>query len=145
MTEDNPTAPITASLVSNETDRLKVLPALFGSRHMRGEALVYAVTRRFSSDYEGGHWNYYTLSNGGYYLAPDLGDMKLNFRVPTNGFEGELSPDATGIVSTLFALGDLMQEVELEPEFKLLMENHYSLKIFAGEHPEYKGIFAAID
>jgi len=135
---------VTAEIISNENDRLKVLPALFGNHYLQGEALVYTVTRKHTAEYEGGYWNYYALSNGGYYLAPDLGDEPLTISVPGNSFKGELSPDATGIVSTLFALGILMQEVETD-EHPHLVEQYDRLKEFACEHPEYKAILEAID
>jgi hypothetical protein len=45
------------------------------------------------------------LSDGGFYMAPDLADRLEE--VDGNGFRGELSADAAGIVATPFALGQL--------------------------------------
>lgn len=81
--------PVTASLVA-EAQRLDFLPAYFGPRlMMRGEALVYAWLRRLCERYSGAYWHYYTLSDGGFYMAPDLAD-RLEIEVDGNGFRGEL-------------------------------------------------------
>ena len=76
--------PVTASLVA-EAQRLDFLPAYFGPRlMMRGEALVYAWLRRLCERYNGAYWHYYTLSDGGFYMAPDLAD-RLEIEVDGNG------------------------------------------------------------
>ena len=60
--------PVTAALVDDE-HRLDFLPTYFGPRlMMRGEALVYGWMRRLAESYNGGFWNYYTLTNGGFYM-----------------------------------------------------------------------------
>jgi hypothetical protein len=104
MNDTQANQPVTASLVASNR-RLTFLPTYFGPRlMMRGESLVYAWLRRLSEDYNGGFWNYYELSNGGFYLAPEL-TGRLCLEVDGNGYSGELSADAAGIVATLFALG----------------------------------------
>ncbi len=61
---------ITAQQVE-ETARMDFLPTVFGSRlMMHGEAQVYAWMRKLSADYKGGFWQFYNLSNGGFYMAP---------------------------------------------------------------------------
>lgn len=88
--------PITASLVA-ESQRLDFLTTYFGPRlMMRGEALVYAWLRRLCERYNGAYWHYYTLSDGGFYLAPNLCE-RLEIEVDGNGFRGELSAAAAGI------------------------------------------------
>lgn len=83
--------PVTASLVA-EAQRLDFLPAYFGPRlMMRGEALVYAWLRRLCERYSGAYWHYYTLSDGGFYMAPDLAD-RLEIEVDGNGFEASCRP-----------------------------------------------------
>jgi hypothetical protein len=34
------------------------------------EPVVFAIARTLSSDYTGGSWDFYALSNGGFYMAP---------------------------------------------------------------------------
>lgn len=131
---------ITATLVP-DANRLEFLPAMFGTRlMMRGEALVYGWMRRLCKDYQGGYFNFYTPSNGGGYLA--LAQVQpVQIDVDSNGFSGEMSADAAGIVATLFALCQLSNETEQEG----IVELYHALRDFAGEHKEAALIFGAID
>jgi hypothetical protein len=56
---------------------------------LKGEALVYGWLEQLSEDYTGGFWDFYTLSNGGFYMAPS-GDKRFDIDVSGNGFTGEL-------------------------------------------------------
>lgn len=135
---------VTASLVP-DNNRLFFLPSYFGPRlMMRGETLVYAWLDRLSQDYNGGYWHYYTLSNGGFYMAPKLSDP-LCLEVDGNGFSGELSADAAGIVATLFALGQLAAEVEGTDAADDVINSYHFLREFVDGHAEAGPIFRAID
>ncbi|MBV6831306.1 antirestriction protein [Xanthomonas euvesicatoria] len=136
--------PVTASLVA-EAQRLDFLPAHFGPRlMMRGEALVYGWLRRLCERYTGAYWHYYTLSDGGFYMAPDLAGG-LEIEVDGNGFRGELSADAAGIVATLFALGQLAAETAGTEAADPLIDSYHALAAFATSHPEAAAIYRAID
>lgn len=143
MTQAQELAPVAASLVA-EGDRLSFLPAMFGRHFMMGEALVHNWLSRLSEDYNGGFWNYYTLSNGGFYMAP-TSDKVLRLIVAGNWFEGELSADAAGIVATLFGLCQLIGQIEGTDEANALIDRYYFLRDFAAEHGEAGLIFQAID
>jgi len=52
---------VTASLVSDDSQRLRMMPLMFGRHFVRGEALVSTWLRKLSDGYDGGVWNYYTL------------------------------------------------------------------------------------
>lgn len=138
-------APLAANLVA-ESDRLSFLPAFFGPRLMlRGEALVYGWLDTLSEDYNGGFWNYYTLTNGGFYMAPAT-DKRLRLEVDGNGFDGEMSADAAGIVATLFALGQLAAELQGSDVGDTLIDRYHFLRDFAANaHAEAGLILAAID
>jgi len=137
-------APLAANLVA-EGDRLDFLPAFFGPRlMMRGEALVFGWLDALSEDYNGGFWNFYTLTNGGFYMAP-AGDKRMRLEVDGNGFSGEMSADAAGIVATLFALGQLAAEAEGTDAGDVLIDRYHFLRDFAKTHAEAGVIFAAID
>lgn len=71
---------------------------------MCGELLVYVWLCWFSEDYNGGFWNYYELSNGGFYFVFELIGW-LCLEVDGNGYSGELLVDVVGIVVILFILG----------------------------------------
>jgi len=144
MNEIQEQVPVSASLVA-EDNRLDFLPTSFTPRlMMHGEALVYAWMDRLSEDYKGGYWHFYTLSNGGFYLAPAL-ESHMRVAVAGNWFEGELSADAAGIVATLFALCQLAADAQGTDAGDLLIDRYYFLRDFAAEHAEGPAIFRAID
>ncbi|MGR8998212.1 MAG: antirestriction protein [Gammaproteobacteria bacterium] len=66
---------------------------------------MYSITVNIADDYNGSYWEFYELSNGGFYMAP-RSDSKFNVSCE-NGFEGQLSADALGIVACLYAHSNL--------------------------------------
>jgi len=131
---------VTAIQVQDE-DRLNFLPDVFGDLLMlRGEALVYGWLRQLCAEYSGGFWQFYRLSNGGFYLAPERTD-RLRLTVAGNYFDGVMSADAAGIVATLFALGQLAGETREER----FIDAYHQLRAYACGHDEAASIFAAID
>ena len=97
-----------------------------------------------SEDYSGSYWHFYTLTNGGFYLAP-TSDKLMHISVEGNRFDGEMSADAAGIVATLFALGQLAGEVQGTDSGDVLIDRYYFLRDFALDHAEARLIFKAID
>src|SRR5699024_4959691 len=93
---------ITSTLVSDE-ERLNFLPRVMGKYYLKGESLVYAWMRKLCYSYDGGFWDFYELSNGGFFLAPST-DEQFILRLYE---EEKLSSTGSGIVVTLFALGQL--------------------------------------
>lgn len=136
--------PIVATKVAL-SDRLNFYPTFFGSRFMmRGEAYVMGYLGKFSDEYNGGYWDFYTLSNGGYYMAPSL-DTTLFLEISGNWFSGEMTDDAAGIVATLFALGQLAGECEGTALGDRFITLYHLLRDFAKEHKESSLILRAID
>lgn len=137
---------ITASVVP-DARRLDFLPSLFTpALMMRGESLAYAYMRAFCTDYDGGLWSFVELSNGGRYMHPDR--VRARLVVESNGFAGEMSGDAAGIVVTLFVLGHLAAEaVECDgAAAEGLTDLYFLLRAYAAEdHSEAAAIFGAID
>ncbi|WP_299945665.1 antirestriction protein [uncultured Microbulbifer sp.] len=134
---------IIASLVDDEV-RMNFLPACFGRRlMMKGEASVYSWMDKLCEDYNGGYWHFYTLSNGGFYMAPEVNEP-MRLQVVGNYFDGELSSDAAGIVTTLFAIQTIASRAKGADKDRLI-DRYYLLQNFASEHPESAAIFRAID
>lgn len=131
--------PITANLLPEES-RMGFLPPFFGQAMMIGEGLVYCWMRNLSEDYQGGYWDYFKLSNGGFYMAPRT-SKKFRVLVAGNYFEGELSADAAGIVATLYALCELANRTASDR----IVDLYHLLRDYASEHPDAGQIFAAID
>jgi len=135
---------VTATLIP-ENERFTFLPRYFGRKSfMLGEPLVYSWLDRLSEDYTGGFWNFYELSNGGFYLAP-AGDTMYRIEVEGNGYRGQVSADAAGIIATFFAVGQLAATVQDAAECGPLIDRYHHLLEFADSHPEGGAIFQAID
>jgi hypothetical protein len=132
--------PVTATLFAAE-ERLEFLPSLFGYKlMMRGEALIFDWMRSLSKSYDGGFWNYFKLSNGGFFMAPASTNF-YSVSCPGNQFEGVMSANAVGIVSTLFALGQLAAESESGS----IVDHYFLVLEYVEYHPERSLIFKAID
>lgn len=61
---------ITAELVP-EALRMDTADGMFGMRFpLKLEPAIYKFAEYLSSEYNSGYWDFFTLSNGGYYTAP---------------------------------------------------------------------------
>jgi hypothetical protein len=124
--------------------RLRFPPKYFGERlMMRAEAMIYGQAAALSRDYNGGLWEFYDLSNGGFYLAPIRAE-RFNVSVQGNDYEGEVGADAFGVIVTLFVLGSLcwIDNEELREKFS---DHYHQLRDYAKDHAEAGAIFRAID
>jgi hypothetical protein len=122
-----------------DDERLDTLPRHFGRYMMRVEDAIYTFLRELAQEYRGGYWHFYELSNGGFYMAPQLG--LLDLQVDGNGYAGRMSADAAGITACLFAFSHLSFQIQND----LISRHYYALRDFALEHAEARAIFAAID
>jgi hypothetical protein len=139
MNQAAETRSIVATLVP-EKRRMEITPRYFGRYMIRGENAVYAAMESLCDIYRGGSWDYVELSNGAFYMAPRT-DGPLPISCDGNGYTGEMSPDAAGIVATLFALNAMAWSTQDETFTRL----YYGLLDFVPIHPEARDIFAAID
>jgi hypothetical protein len=138
---DLATLPKPATLVP-ETRRLEFLPTLFGRKLMLlGEQTVYSFMSWLSPQaYTGGLWHFHEQGGQPLFLSPAT-DKCLRVSCETNGYQGEVTAEAAGIVATLFALSHL----SFQHESDVLSEAYMRLYAFAGDHPEAQEIFKAID
>ena len=125
-----------------EQRRETFLPTLFGRQHLIiAENTLYNLMGLLSPrDYGGGFWDFYEHEGKPLYLVPT---SRPCYRITceTNGYEGDVSADAAGIIATLFALSHLSFKYESD----LLAEGYSRLYAFAADHPEASEIFQAID
>ena len=103
------------------------------------ETVIYGLMRALCAEYSGGVWQFYDLSNGGCYLAPDRGTYALLY---PNGFRATLSADAAGLVASLHTFSHLAFKFENVEVFSYRFSQ---LREFALEHAEAKAILASID
>lgn len=89
-----------------EARRVALTASLFGLHFpLRLEPFIFSLAERLSPDYRGGFWHFYSLSNGGFYMAPQ---SESAFAVRCeNGFEGSMSADAFGLAVCLYAFSQL--------------------------------------
>ncbi len=136
---DNTSTTINAREIQRD-ERLQILPRHFGRHMLTVEYAVYAFMRKLADQYTGGYWNYFELSNGGFYMAP-AHETPFSICVEGNGFEGTMSAEAAGITACLFALSHLSFQIEHES----IAEHYHQLRDFALDHAEASLILAAID
>jgi hypothetical protein len=139
-TETNDSVPAIGARRVDESQRPRTLPRYFGDRMIKFESTVYDFMHRFAPDYLGGFWQFYDLSNGGFYMAPDRGTYRL--RVDSNGYEGDMSADAAGITVCLFTCSHLSFH---DARNDLFAERFHQLREFVTQHSEAAEILAAID
>lgn len=122
--------------------RMAFLPALFSPALMLiGERAVYQFMSWLApDDYTGGLWQFHERDGQPLFLSPAT-DKRFRLFCETNGYVGEVSAEAAGIIATLFALSRLSFRHEVDQ----LSEAYLRLYGFAGEHAEAGEIFKAID
>ena len=115
---------------------------LFGIHFpLKLEPTIFGMADRLALGYDGAYWQFYALSNGGFYMAPGTDAI---FDVSCeNGFEGKLSADALGITACLYAYSHLSFA---EDKFATACAQHYYLlRDFMMEHQEARVILRATD
>lgn len=77
-----------------------------------------------------------------FFVEPLTDATEASVLIPSNGYHGTLSPEAVGIVATLFVFNQLCFKY---PDSAAVDKMFYDLRSFASEHNEARKIFAAID
>ena len=133
------TPTMVAATVVPDSQRLDFLPRHFRNWTATFESAVYMHLRDLCADYTGSYWQFFDLSNGGCYMAPDLGQFPM---LAPNDYEGTVDADTAGIIATLYALSHLSFA---HPNAEVFAEHFHALREFALDHPSTEAIFAAID
>jgi len=126
-----------------ESRRSEHVGQLFGVQFaLQLEPFIYTITGRMAPDYKGGYWEFYKLSNGGFYMAP--GTDKTFTVSCDNFYRGKLSADALGIVACLYAYSHLSFG-RSEKIGRMYARHYHLLRQYMCEHPEVAEILGAID
>ncbi|MCW1828935.1 antirestriction protein [Enterobacter asburiae] len=136
---------LTATPVPDER-RVDFWPQHFGSipQWIILEPTVFAWMDRLCADYHGGIWNFYTLSNGGAFMAPEAdGDSSEPWSLfnAMNGNDAEMSAEAAGIAVCLMAYSHHACRTESDA----MTEHYYRLRDYALSHAECNAIMHIID
>lgn len=126
-----------------ETERMDFVDKLFGIKYvLKLEPTIFQFAEHLAApQYSGGYWQFYALSNAGFYMAPRTDTI---FSISSdNGFEGQMSADALGVTACLYAYSHLSFT---EGAFGETCAQHYHwLREYAMDHAEARAIIAAID
>lgn len=123
-----------------------VLPRFIGSKFLIFEQTIYGYTDHFVEDYSGGFWQFYELTNGGFYMSLDS-EKELTFENDDNYFSESVDADTMSIIINLYVYNHLSfkyyeSDVESAERFIRL----YSLLLeYAKQHQQASTIFRAID
>ncbi|EOZ0832275.1 antirestriction protein [Citrobacter freundii] len=145
MTDTTTEPTISATVVADE-QRIHFWPQYFGSipQWITLESRIFACMDRLCTNYHGGIWTFYTLNNGGAFMAPeadeDIEDKWALFN-SMNGNEAELTCEAAGIVACLMAYSHHACRTECD----VMTEHYYRLRDYALNHPECSAIMYLID
>lgn len=97
---------IVARLVTDDSERMRCLPDVAGEQCVLLEHTIYDMLRMMCAHHDGGLWDFFKLSNGGFYMAPEaMGEYRLVG--PGNGFEGGVSAKHFGLIATAMAYSHL--------------------------------------
>lgn len=130
------------STLVQEAERLDVADKHFGIHFpITIEPMIFQFASQLSPSYTGGYWHFYTLTNGGFFMAPDI-DERFDV-IADNGYSGKLSAEALGITACLYAFSNLSFGEGVFAE--TCAEHYHQLLDFAVMHPEAGEIRAAID
>ena len=127
----------------SDKQRIQHTADLFGIHYpLNIEPAVYSIASNIATEYNSAYWEFYSLSNSGFYMAPS---SDQHYQVSCeNGFEGKLSADALGITACLYAYSHL--SFTANPAFAEMCANHYHwLREYMLEHKEALNILSAID
>lgn len=125
-----------------DSERMAFLPAFFGKRLvMQGEAAIFGWMRRLVANYNGGFWEFFRLSNGGYLMAI-IQDKPVTASSETNGYSGVMSAEAASIAANLYAFSHLSFRFQDE---EVLSQRYRELYAYAVQHPEWPKIYGLID
>lgn len=138
---DNDSSAITCQRIA-DASRMQHTDTLFGLHFpLRLEPTIYDMAGRLASEYRGGYWEFYSLSNGGFFMAPrstTVFDVSCD-----NGFEGQMSAEALGITACLYAYSHLSFSDGAFAE--TCAQQYHLLRDYALDHAEARAIIAAID
>lgn len=134
------TTELTATVVSTKR-RMNVITRTFGDLGPIVENTIFSLMDQFCSDYKGGYWEYYQLTNGGFFMAPSDHEY-LRLDNPMNHASVDLSDEAAGIAICAMAYSHMLFEW---PHSDLLKNQYTWLMSYAAEHPEAVSIFRFLD
>lgn len=106
------------------------------------EPAIYNIARMLCPGYQGAYWDFYTLSNNGFFTVPDI-DEPVSL-VCENDYEGQITKEAFGIIVCLYAYSHLSFS-DNAGLAKTSSDHYHWLRDFALQHSEAGAILEAVD
>ena len=124
--------------------RLYFLPHYLGRAHAVFQNCLFYLAKQFLEPYDGGYWEFYHLSNGGFVMTLDDDDtITVN---SSNGSSAEVDAETASIVVCLMTLSDLSFNLQVDSdELHKVITSFHALRDFALEHPSSNTILKLID
>ncbi|MEJ1961063.1 MAG: antirestriction protein [Gammaproteobacteria bacterium] len=133
------TRAITAQLIVNHEQKAELLPRHFARYMLTVEDSIYMFAQRIVPEFRAVYWHFFELSNGGFYMAPDVDPIQA--RNLTSAQFRDMTGEALGIAACLLAFRELSSQIQ-----NGVMARHYfQLREFAVEHAEAREIFGVVD
>ena len=140
---NQPEFELTVTPVSDE-QRIDFWPQHFGTipQWITLEPRILAWMESFFATYSGVIWSFYTLSNGGAFMAPDAdNDDKWHLLNSMNVNDSQMSAEAAGIAVCLIEYSHHACRTDCDA----MTEHYYRLRDYALQHPEAHAIMRIID
>ena len=124
--------------------RLYFLPHYLGRAHAVFQNRLFYLAKQFLEPYDGGYWEFYHLSNGGFVMALD-DDNAITVNSP-NGSSATVDAETASIVVSLMTLSDLSFNLQTDSdELHKVVTSFHALREFALEHPNSNTILKLVD
>jgi hypothetical protein len=133
-------SPIFATKIGGGHQRLACLPRHFGTACVAVEHAIYDMMGRVCDDYDGGYWDFFELSNGGFYMAPHI-ERLLHLQWPDNGFDRVVDTRTAGIIVCAMTFNHL----SFRPRGERFGKAYEQLADFIAQHEDAGIIHAALD
>ena len=124
--------------------RLYFLPHYLGRAHAAFQNRLFYFAKQLLEPYDGGYWEFYHLSNGGFVMALD-DDEAITVNSP-NGSSAAVDAETASIVVCLMTLSDLSFTLQVNSdELHKVVTSFHALRELALEHSSSNTILKLID
>ena len=124
--------------------RLDFLPQYLGNAHLEFQNSAYFFAQRLIEGYDGGYWEFYHLSNGGFLMEwNNSNNMTIN---SPNGSHAEVDTETASTILNLMVLSELSFSLLVDADtLDKVVHCFHALREFALNHPNSATILKLID
>ena len=124
--------------------RMGFLPKYLGRAHVQFQSHVYVFAHQLIKGYDGGYWEFYHLTNGGFLMEWDNSN-NITINSP-NGSCAEVDTETASIVLNLMVLSELSFSLLVDADtLDKVVHCFHALREFALNHPNSATILKLID